>query len=160
MKHPKVKTMEYVSFHFMEFVTKNGECWDWNAGYEKRWGYGRIKIQGKSEKAHRLSWRIFKGPIPKGMGVLHKCDRPICVNPDHLFLGTNMDNQHDCIVKKRKVVKRGQEHYLTTLTQSEVDEIKTLLSTTTNTELGRRYAVRHSVISDIRRGRTWKGKTP
>ncbi len=74
-------------------VTETG-CWLWIASYSTK-GYGRIGFLGRSEKAHRISWMIAYGPVPEDKHVLHKCDTRCCVNPDHLFLGTNLDNIKD-----------------------------------------------------------------
>jgi hypothetical protein len=75
-------------------------CWIWE-GTTNSQGYGSITIKGKEKKAHRVSWELFNGPIPKGLLVLHKCDTPACINPHHLFLGTHRDNIQDCIKKGR-----------------------------------------------------------
>ena len=83
-------------------------CWLWTGHLtDRKYGrqYGRISFEGKNISAHRLSYMIFKGVRPRMMFVCHKCDTPACVNPDHLFLGTNMDNVRDMISKNR-------HHYL------------------------------------------------
>ena len=73
-------------------------CWIWEGARRSR-RYGIIKVRGKAEAAHRISWMVYRGDIPDGMHVLHHCDTPLCVNPDHLFLGTHQDNMDD---KERK----------------------------------------------------------
>lgn len=80
---------------------KNDECWPWIGALDGR-GYGVIKFMGKMEKAHRVSYMIYKGKIGD-LHVLHKCDNTCCVNPDHLFLGTQADNMQDCARKGRIV---------------------------------------------------------
>src|SRR5262245_6521392 len=78
----------------------NSGCWLWLAGTYK--GYGRLGVDGGSELAHRLMWKRERGSIPAGMHVLHKCDTPACINIDHLFLGTQADNNIDCAQKGRQ----------------------------------------------------------
>lgn len=80
-------------------VMANG-CWDWN-GYRQSAGYGQVYVEGTRQLAHRLSWLAHKGEIPKSKKVLHRCDRRACTNPEHLFLGTDLDNAQDCIAKGR-----------------------------------------------------------
>lgn len=77
-------------------------CLLWTARVSGQ-GYGRLGFGGKNWRAHRLSWTITKGPIPKGLVVCHKCDVPACINPDHLFLGTHLDNMADMSAKHRRL---------------------------------------------------------
>lgn len=85
----------------------NSGCWLWTASTNPISGYGVIGVSSeKTKPAHRVSWELYRGPIPAGVGhhgtcVLHKCDNRACVNPDHLFLGSNKDNVHDCMRKGR-----------------------------------------------------------
>jgi hypothetical protein len=77
-------------------------CWIWTGATHKA-GYGMVQLKNprRVTTAHRVSWEIYKGAIPPGLHVLHRCDVYPCVNPEHLFLGTNEDNQKDMITKKR-----------------------------------------------------------
>jgi hypothetical protein len=76
------------------------DCWHWT-GARNTFGYGRMTHKGRLEVAHRLSWESFRGPIPAGLSVLHRCDNPSCINPDHLWLGTYSDNLRDAWAKGR-----------------------------------------------------------
>lgn len=78
---------------FFKHVDKTDACWLW-IGAKSR-GYGYFRVFGKSVRAHHFSWETRYGKIPEKLCVLHKCDVPACVNPDHLFLGTQIDNIRD-----------------------------------------------------------------
>lgn len=85
---------------FWPKVDKAGDCWIWKAS-KRRKGYGQFQLNGTMVSAHRVAWQIEHGEIPAGLLVCHHCDNPSCVRPDHLFLGTNSDNQKDAGAKKR-----------------------------------------------------------
>ena len=86
---------------FWRHVTKGDGCWEWD-GWRSAAGYGRLYYRGTSKAAHRLSWELANGrPIPKGSVVLHACDNPPCVRPDHLSVGSHSDNAKDAIGKGR-----------------------------------------------------------
>src|SRR3954471_18471885 len=82
-------------------------CWIWLRGCSGD-GYGAARADGKSIRAHRLSWIAYRGAIPAGMHVLHQCDIPTCVNPDHLWLGTHADNMADRSRKGHIETRRGK----------------------------------------------------
>jgi HNH endonuclease len=79
------------------------ECWPWLAGCNRKTGRGQSSLAGQSMPAPRVAWILTFGPIPEGQDVLHTCDNPPCVNPVHLFLGTDVDNAQDAIRKGRRV---------------------------------------------------------
>ena len=79
----------------------NCGCWLWTGDKSGKMGYGRLMYQGRTRAAHRVAYQIFRGPITDGLLVCHRCDVPLCVNPDHLFLGTYTDNSDDMIRKGR-----------------------------------------------------------
>lgn len=96
---------------FWTKVETTDYCWPWKANKNKS-GYGMFKHHGYDENAQRVAYKITKGYIPEGLHVLHKCDNPICVNPDHLFTGTHQDNMDDRTRKGRgKVLGRASRYY-------------------------------------------------
>lgn len=86
---------------FLEKVNKTESCWTWTAAIRASTGYGVFKIDGITKDAHRMSYELFKGPIPSGMLVCHMCDNRKCVSPNHIFLGTYKDNYNDAVAKGR-----------------------------------------------------------
>lgn len=141
---------------FWEKVQVGGpdECWWWLA-YRDKDGYGKFRFRGKPWKAHRVAWVLTFGEIPKGLCVCHHCDEPSCVNPYHLFAGTNADNVADMVRKGRG--NRGGRHGNSKLTEGEVYEIRRLLEETDllQRKIGEMFGVGNRTISDIARGTRW-----
>lgn len=130
-------------------------CWLWTACLTK-WGYGSIRNNKTTELAHRVSYRLFNGDVPEELCVLHTCDVPGCVNPDHLFLGTNNDNVQDKVNKNRqsKVGQaKGEKHSLSRLTEQDVLFIRE--SVLKQRELGEMFGVTQSQISHIKNRLSW-----
>ena len=135
-------------------VNKTDSCWNWTHG-KLAGGYGQVVLSKKKWTSHRLFYSAFVGPIPEGMLVCHKCDNPSCVNPEHLFLGTHLDNNRDCYAKGRMPLRYG--HLATNvakLTETQAKHIK--YSDLASKELVALYGVNQSQISRIRSGKTWK----
>ena len=131
-------------------------CWLWTACVRQSDGYGTLGIKGKTKAAHRVSWEIHNGPIPEGLCVLHRCDVPTCVNPDHLFLGTKADNTADMIAKGRaKGYTPGETHHNSKLTRSEVLEIRSGRGVFEKYELAEMYGVSCNNISQIQTRKRW-----
>jgi hypothetical protein len=144
---------------FWSKVDKRGvnDCWEWQAGKTSD-GYGRMRANGHRVLAHRISYQLERGQIPKGLWCLHKCDNPGCVNPSHLFLGTHDDNMRDMVSKGRARVPRGSNHWYTTLTEDQVLLIRECLreKVMTHREIGVLFGVAKGVVQSIKIGRTWK----
>lgn len=91
-------------------IKVKGGCWIWIANRVGN-GYGQINLRGgKKRLVHRVLWEILRGPIPQGMILCHKCDKPSCCNPDHLFIGTYKDNSDDMWAKGRGVRPQKKTH--------------------------------------------------
>lgn len=123
-------------------------------------GYGSLRIDQKSLKAHRWVAGLIYGPRDSSHVVMHSCDKPACVNPDHLSYGTQADNIADMISKGRGFVPLniGDTHSQAILNSEKVREIRRLLSTTNlkQREIGAMFGVTQVTISDINRNRRWK----
>lgn len=131
-------------------------CWLWMAS--TYWdGYGKFYLHGKEYRAHRISWDIaFVEPLRTDQICCHKCDTPKCVNPKHLFIGTQKDNIQDCVNKNRKFVPRGSRHTLAKLTEEDVVQIKKLLDQDLlHKEIAELFGVSRSLISHINNGDKW-----
>ena len=141
-----------VEDRFWAKINKNGlgGCWIWTAGKVGTGRYGRIYINSKHYRTHRISWELHNGPIPAGIWVLHHCDNPPCVNPAHLFLGTALDNNRDAIRKGRKPPIPQK------LTRENVIEIRDLTGPITLREIAARYGVSYETIGQVLRRETWK----
>ena len=136
---------------FEKFTFGNADqCWNWHASKEA-FGYGHFKYDHRILKAHRFSWEYFRGVIPAGSYVLHKCDNPSCINPNHLFLGTPFDNMQDKIRKGRAVYEMGEKSHNAKLTDAQVQEIRSLYSTGKyyQHDLGKRFGVTKQHIGRI-----------
>ena len=131
-------------------------CWVWFGATSGK-GYGEIKIPKTRRQipAHRLSYLIHRGSIPSGKCVLHKCDNPPCCNPEHLFIGTKMDNSIDMAKKMRHVYGERQPNHK--LTDKEVMDIHKLMKLgVKQKEIAALFNVGEMCISRIKRGERWR----
>ena len=132
-------------------VVCDGDCWIWQDAKCKD-GYGKFQpVKGTTERAHRASWRIHNGAVPSGMLCLHRCDVRACVNPAHLFLGTQKDNIADMIKKGR----RGRPNAKINL--AKATEIKqALASGVSGAVISRDLGITKAIVYSIKYGKTWR----
>lgn len=170
---------ESVAERLWPSVNRTAGCWEWT-GPAFRGGYGRVYFRGRTLYAHRVSWELANGRIPDGLWVLHHCDNPPCVRPDHLFLGTHADNMADMVAKGRHsslmhpeaVVRgdrhpsrtkpwtrpRGERHAMARLNTEQVMEIRRryVAGGWTQEQLGFAFGITESNISRIVRDKNWR----
>lgn len=141
---------------FLSRVAQGDGCWMWQRSLDAH-GYGQTWFRRKVSKAHRVAWTVLVGEIPEGLHVLHKCDNPPCVNPDHLFLGTNQDNIRDRLSKNRpRGGVRGASHRSAKLSWDQVEEIRRRYIWGNGRALGREFGVTHASIVRIVNKTGWK----
>lgn len=139
---------------------KTDGCWIWRGWCSTgRLPYGLIRRGSKQFYAHRVSWQVHFGAIPDGLHVLHKCDNPPCIRPDHLFLGTHLDNVRDRQAKGRTRIPalRGEQAPWSKLTEQAVREIRA--TDDSAKALAARYNVSEGAIYGVLSGRRWKHVT-
>jgi len=131
------------------FLTKvnkiDGGCWEWTGKCDKD-GYGRICVDYKTTRTHRVAYELWKGEIPDGLFVLHSCDNPKCVNPIHLRVGSHEDNMNDRLVRHK---------YNKKLTEQQIHEIRAIADMSHRT-IAKMYNVSHNMIGAIIRRDFWK----
>ncbi len=129
-------------------------CWIWKR-YVQTLGYGQAEVGGTIWLAHRLSWTVHQGVIPKGMLVLHRCDTPRCVNPEHLFLGTHKDNTDDAIAKGRfdpmALSRHSRKNRVAKLTDDMVRAIRA--GGDTDKGFALRFGVSRNQVCAVRNGK-------
>lgn len=156
------------NFNSRGFSVSDSGCWVW-LGSKNSAGYGRMKIRGVHYFAHRVSYMIHKGIIPDGFVICHSCDNPSCVNPSHLWAGTNGENQRDCTKKGRRAtgarhrsalypesIPRGEQTGRATLTENQVREIRRLAGTMSQQAIADMFGTPQTNVSRIIRGVAWR----
>jgi len=141
-------------------VNKKTGCWEWQLSTNPK-GYGNVTFGNTGGLAHRLAWELYHGPVPDGLCVLHKCDNPGCVNPVHLWTGTYAENNADRDAKGRWKKGAGpglgEGHHSSKLKENEARKILALarMGHLSQREIGRRFRISHSVVSEILNGKAW-----
>jgi len=150
-KHPHAEMVprDLERFH-RHTATASSGCLEWTGRRDKD-GYGRFWLADRMEQAHRVSWRLHSGAIPVGLSVLHSCDNPPCVNPAHLFLGTQADNVGDMIQKGRRVAYRK-------ITRPVATEIRKMAvrGDMTQAAVGAVFGLRQQMVSASVHNHYWK----
>lgn len=150
-RHAKTRTGCDQEKRFWGRIKKTDGCWLWQ-GAVNTTGYGMTTWdKAKNTVAHRLAWKLLRGPIPAGLRALHKCDTPRCCNPDHIFLGTQAENMADCRAKGRFASLSSPQ-----MDEQRVREIRRLRAAGVKTiDLSKRFGISPSCISAIVTRRTW-----
>lgn len=137
---------------FRNVIARKEGCWSWRGWTTE--GYGNFQFENKAFEAHRVSWMIYRGPIPEGLSVLHHCDNRICPNPDCLFLGTQGDNMIDMAQKGRAYC--GTRHWKAVLEEQDVRKIRALYASgVRQTSLAVEFGVTQTQVSNIVRRKSW-----
>lgn len=143
------------SFHAKYEEVPECGCWLWTAAIDKR-GYGKFNARRGDDVgiafAHRVSWELHNGPIPEGMHVCHRCDTPSCVNPGHLFLGTQADNMLDMTMKGRRAT--GEAAGPARITRELALEV--LMAEGTHQSIADRLGLVRQHVGKIKSGIIWK----
>jgi len=155
-KTHKKRTLSTLEEKFFRKVIKNNGCWGWK-GVLYSTGYAYLSERGVRIGAHRLSYQIYKGEIPKDLFVLHSCDNPSCVNPEHLRVGTSKENMRDKVQRNRCNNPTGEKHGNAKLTWIKVKEIRRLYISGKYSKqgLGRIFNVSEACIRSIINRLTW-----
>lgn len=144
-------------FFSQVMVGKADSCWEWLGNVNSN-GYGHFSFKDRHLLAHRMSFEFFGGEIPDRMVVMHSCDNRLCVNPQHLRVGTQADNLQDAAQKGRmfRPDTRGERNGNTRLTKSDVDEIRQRLSVgLRQKDIAAAFGVHPDTIHNIKHGKTW-----
>lgn len=137
---------------------ENG-CLEWMGARNER--YGKISINRSWTGAHRVSYQLFRGPIPEAMEVCHSCDNGFCVNPDHLWLGTHTDNMRDMSAKGRSGAFKGEKHRLAKLTSADIPVIFAMSrSGVSARDISEHFHVNNWTINNVLLGKTWRHAVP
>ena len=155
---PKYQYIDLPKFHRNYQINETSGCWEWiGSTFQNRGGYGRFHIGRIGYRAHRVSWLVHHMVWPVGKLVCHKCDNPSCVNPNHLFLGTERDNILDMVRKGRKADVSGERHGMAKLSETQVREI---LKRVSNGEVQRRlafeYGISPALVCCLVKGKKWR----
>lgn len=166
MRKGYVASDEEIEGRFWNKINKGSddECWLWTGATTKK-GYGQLRVKGRIILSHRIAWELFYSFIPDGLKVLHTCDNPPCVNPSHLFLGTQLDNMQDMVAKGRSRFGRGNgrtgprgqnsKHTGRKLEEHQIFEIIEACKIKSYRKVAIDFGISHNTVSDIMLGNLW-----
>jgi hypothetical protein len=137
----------------IEKLANESGCWLWTGNLDS-YGYGRFGKRKAIHKAHRISYVMHKGEIPTGMCVLHHCDTPSCVNPDHLYAGTHTDNNKDKVQRNRQA--KGEKMGAAKLTPALVRDIRVIAKVFPDRFIAKHLGIGRTTITHIIKGVTWR----
>lgn len=132
---------------FWLYVSKKEGCWEWG-GYKDKDGYGKLRVGKTNRSAHRISWELHHGEIPPSLFVLHKCNNPSCVRPDHLYVGDQFDNMRDRTVSGN--APRGESHPNCKFSSEVVSAVRSAGGT--YRQISRIFGISESQVGNIKRG--------
>lgn len=148
--------MNYIDRFFnLTYPEPNTGCWLWGGSYDK-YGYGCLTVRSLPTtlwRTHRLSYQIYNGVFDYSLNVLHKCDNPACVNPDHLWLGTHKQNMDD---REKKQRNKGGDRWVDKLTPIKIKEIRSLPEDTDRKLIAKTYNITLATVCDVINKKTWR----
>lgn len=142
---------DFVTKLLTNYTVATTGCWLWNGSPDSD-GYGRLRVNGETMRVHRLSYALHNGDLPSNMAVCHSCDTPLCVNPDHLWLGSNEDNIADRTQKRRSAA--GSRNGYARLTEESVRAIRSETGVPVE-DLAERFGVSIGAVYKVRSRQTW-----
>lgn len=138
-------------------------CWHWTGAVRGKSGYGAFKYRGKVQSTHRVAYMIFVEEIPDSLHVCHQCDNRLCVNPDHLFLGTHSDNMKDAYKKGRVSPPMGIQFTKgnipsnATITEKEAKQVKkAIIDGKRLVDISRDLGIKYMTVVDVKRGKSFR----
>lgn len=147
------KTIDDTFFAERSKLNAETGCIEWTR-YVGENGYGTVKHRKKQYTAHRFAWMHKHGPVPNGMVICHKCDNRKCINVDHLFIGTTLDNVRDKIAKGRLRVAEGEASGTSKLTANQIEQI--VMDRRSQRKIAQDYGVSQSTISMVKTRKVWR----